>query len=186
MLSENWFFPSDKTLFQDRERAKLRCEEYNQIAIQSRKKSRALLRDLFGSIESAWVEPHFYCDYGYNIHVGKQFYANHNVTILDAAKVLIGDHVLVGPNAVISTIAHPKDAVRRRKGLAIAHPISIGDDVWIGAGATILGGVKIGKGAIIAAGAVVTRDVADYTTVAGVPAMTISSSSDNGGKKSGD
>lgn len=170
MLAGEWYFPSDKTLFAEREQAKVLCHEFNQLGPDNRKQARGLIKTLFGSAPSAWVEPPFYCDYGYNIHTGKAFYANHGVTILDAAPVTFGDHVLLGPGVLISTATHPMEVEPRRKGLEVAYPIHIGDDVWIGMGAKILPGVSIGDGAVIGAGAVVTKDVEAGSTVTGVPA----------------
>jgi maltose O-acetyltransferase len=132
-----------------------------------------LLKGLFGSTQSFWIEPQFYCDYGYNIHLGKQFYANHGCVILDGALVTIGDDVMLGPGVLISTATHPLNAEKRKKGIESAHSITIGNGVWIGMGAKILPGVTIGENAVIAAGAVVNKNVLANTVVGGVPATFI-------------
>lgn len=170
MLSGLEYYPSDKQLFRDREHAKQLCEKFNQIAISQRKEGRKILKGLFNSCHSAWIEPNFYCDYGYNISIGKHFYANHGLIILDAAPVTFGDNVMIAPGVLLSTATHPLDPITRNKGIETARPITVGKNVWIGMGVKILDGVTIGDNAVIAAGAVVNKDVAANTLVAGVPA----------------
>jgi maltose O-acetyltransferase len=132
------------------------------------------IKNLFGGVgENPEVLPGFRCDNGSNIHVGDDFLANYNVTILDIAPVYIGSHVLIGPNTLISTVNHPLTPAGRRKHLGIAKPVHIGDDVWIGGNVTIVPGVTIGNNVIIAAGAVVTKDVPDNVLVGGVPAKVL-------------
>ena len=129
---------------------------------------------MFGSVEgSPWTGPNFQCDSGFNIHVGKCFIANYNVTILDIAPVHIGDYCMIGPNTLITTVNHPLSPAKRRAHGAIAKPVTIGDDVWIGGNCTILPGVTIGNNVVVAAGAVVTKDVPDNVVVGGVPAKVI-------------
>lgn len=157
----------------DRMRAKSICHEFNQLGpgdISARSK---LLFELFNESKNPWVEPPFYCDYGYNITTGENFYANHGVVILDAAAVTIGSDVLLGPGVNISTASHPLNAERRKQKLEIAKPIVIGDNVWVGMGAQILAGVTIADNAVVAAGAVVAKDVPEGALVAGVPAKVI-------------
>jgi len=175
MLQGLEYFPSDKSLQQDRANAKRLCQQFNQCDIDDRKASRKIIKALFGHCEGAWIEPHFYCDYGYNISTGKNFYANHGLVILDTAAVTFGDNVMLAPGVLISTATHPLDAVKRNKGIETAKPITIGNSVWVGMGAKILEGVNIGDNAVIAAGAVVNKDVPANTLVAGVPASVIKS-----------
>lgn len=133
-----------------------------------------ILKSFFGSVgEHSNVLPGFTCDNGKNIHVGRNFLANYHVTILDCGPVTIGDYVMIGPNTMISTVNHPMTPMGRRKHLAIAKPVKIGNDVWIGGNVTILPGVTIGNNVVVAAGAVVTKDVPDNTLVGGVPAKVI-------------
>lgn len=131
---------------------------------------RALLR---ASGDGARIEAPFHCAYGFNITLSTGTFLNAGCTILDTAPVHIGNQTLLGPNVQIYCAEHHKDAAKRAAGLEIARPVHIGDNVWIGGGAIILGGVSIGDRAIVGAGAVVTRDVAADTTVAGNPARPI-------------
>jgi maltose O-acetyltransferase len=170
MLKGEEYFPSSKELQQERVQAKNVCHQFNQADPNNRKASRKLIKSLLGESPNPWIEPPFYCDYGYNITTGKNFYANHGVIILDAAPVTFGDDVMLAPGVLISTATHPLDAEKRTKGIEMAHPITIGNRVWIGMGAKILDGVTIGDNAVIAAGAVVNKDVPANSVVAGVPA----------------
>ena len=132
------------------------------------------IRHIFGSCgDNIHVNQPFRCDYGCNIHVGDNFFANFNLTILDEAVVTIGDNVFIGPNVSIYTACHPVDAAQRDTWVEWAEPVTIGSSVWIGGSATILPGVTIGDGSVIGAGSVVTRDVEPYTLVAGNPARPI-------------
>ena len=117
----------------------------------------------------------FFCDYGYNIHVGDNFFANYNFVVLDGAEVRIGNNVFIAPNVGLYTAGHPLDASVRNTGIEYAKPIVIEDDVWIGAGVSVCPGVTIGRGAVIAAGSTVTKDVAPHSLVRGVPAKFIKS-----------
>lgn len=150
------------------------CQKLNAVPIRESLQRRAVVAELFGSVgEHATVLPTFNCDNGLNIHVGKNFLANYNVTILDIAPVEIGDYVMIGPNTLITTVGHPLSPMGRRKHLGIAKPVKIGNDVWIGGSCTILPGVTIGNNVVIAAGAVVTKDVPDNCIIGGVPARVI-------------
>jgi len=173
MLSGQWFDPQDKTLVALRRRAKALCRELNNTPPEQFKQCQRLAQQLFGKVDGCYIEPHFFCDYGQNIYLGRRFYANHGCTILDAARVEIGDRVLLGPQVQILTNNHPLHADTRIDGLQRALPVTIGHWVWIGGGAVILPGVAIGDGAVIAAGSVVTRDVPAHHLVAGNPARVV-------------
>lgn len=173
MAAGLWFNPADKALALQRQAAKALCQQLNQQGPLPFKAHQGVARQLFGKLGSCYIEPNFYCDYGYNIELGRNFYANHNCIILDAGKVSMGDDVLLGPAVQIYTVTHPLNAKQRKTGLEQAKAIVIGNSVWIGGGAIILPGLRIGEGAVIAAGAVVTKDVPAYTLVAGTPATVI-------------
>ncbi|KAI3433795.1 hypothetical protein D9Q98_003600 [Chlorella vulgaris] len=138
----------------------------------------AVLQDLLGSYDKEappWIEPPFFCDFGYNIHLGSNFYCNFNCVFLDCGPIRIGDRVLLGPAVQLYPVGHDIDPAARSgvHGLEHAKPIVIGDDVWIGGGAIVMQGITIGTGSTVAAGAVVTKDVEPYTVVAGSPARLI-------------
>lgn len=173
MAAGLWFNPADKALAAQRQHAKALCVQMNQQGPLPFKAHQQQAGQLFGKLGSCYIEPNFFCDYGYNIELGKNFYANHHCIILDAAKVRIGDDVLLGPGVQIYTVTHPLDAAQRKTGLEKGLAVTIGNSVWIGGGAIILPGVSIGEGAVVAAGAVVTKDVPASVVVAGNPAKVI-------------
>lgn len=148
--------------------------KYNNSHPSDIKRRYELLVDILGKCyEDTLIEPPFHCDNGKNIFLGKHFYANYNLTVLDYDKVIIGDNVLIGPNVVLTTATHSTDyRLRNDNGVSdiMGEPIVIEDDVWIGANCTILPGVTIGKHSIVGAGSVVTKSVPPDTIVAGVPA----------------
>lgn len=174
------YFPGDEELRALRARCKQLCYAFNTTEHQQQREERInLLRQLLGSTNGRFlIEPSFWCDYGYNIHLGKNFYANHNCVILDCAKVTFGDHVMVGPNCGFYTACHPIDPQQRREGVEFARPITVGNDVWFGGGCTVLPGVTIGDGCVIGAGSVVTRDIPANTVAAGNPCRVLRSISE--------
>ncbi|MBP3284244.1 MAG: sugar O-acetyltransferase [Clostridia bacterium] len=116
--------------------------------------------------------PNFYCDYGFNIEIGENFYSNHNLVILDANKVKIGDYVQIGPNCGIYTSGHPLDSETRMK-LEFAKPITIGNHVWLGGNVCVMPGVTIGDNTVIGAGSVVTKDIPANVVAVGNPCRVI-------------
>lgn len=156
-------------------RAHKLVQEFNNSAIEDFSKREETIKKLFGTVGvDPSIEHNFHCDLGYNIHVGDNFYAGYNCTILDMAEVRVGDNCMIGPNVGIYTAGHsiePKD--RNKSGYGI--PIIIGNDVWIGGSCIILAGVTIGDNSIVAAGSVVTKDVPANTIVAGNPAKILKS-----------
>jgi maltose O-acetyltransferase len=174
MLSGEIYNAADAELVREREHARRLTRLLNGTLETEHERRGELLRELFGSTGcKPYVEPPFYCDYGYNIHVGDNFFANFDCVILDVCEVRIGDNCLIAPGVHIYTATHPLDPVRRAAGCEYAEAVSIGDNVWIGGRAVINPGVTIGDNVVIASGAVVAADVADNVVVGGVPAKVI-------------
>lgn len=164
----------DKELFDERARCKALCYEYNQLHPSKLEERSDLIRKIVGSINGPFlIEQPFMCDYGYNIEIGTNFYANHNCIILDAAKVTFGDHVFIAPNCGFHTSGHPLDAERRNIGLEYAYPITVGNNVWIGSNTVVLPGVTIGDHAVIGAGSVVTKNIPAGVIAFGNPCRVI-------------
>ena len=152
------------------EKCKNKCWKYNQLNPNDCEAQQEILRDLIGKMgENVIFTPPFWCDYGYNITVGNYFYSNHNLVINDGAGVTFGDNVFIAPNCCFTTAEHPIDPEQRKQGLEIAKPITIGNNVWIGAGSTILAGVTIGDNTVIGAGSVVKKSIPSNVVAVGVP-----------------
>ncbi len=174
MLAGELYRSADPELVADAERAQRLVARYNAASGETTEVRMALLRRLCGSIgDGTVIRPHFACDYGYNIRLGRNAFMNFNCVFLDCAPIEIGDNLQMGPAVQIYTAAHPLEADVRRSGLEYARPIRIGHDVWIGGGAIILPGVTIGDRSVIGAGSVVVRDVPAAKVVAGNPARII-------------
>ncbi len=164
----------DPALIAERLECKELCRDYNEMRPKDLAGREVLLRRLLGSVKrSILIEQPFYCDYGYNIRVGENFYANHNMVILDGAPVTFGDNVFIAPNCGFYTAGHPLEAAERNKGLEYARPITVGNNVWIGAGVQVLPGVSIGDNCVIGAGSVVNRDIPANSLAAGNPCRVI-------------
>ena len=150
----------DEELLRDRANAKELCYQYNQLHPTDEQGRRSIIEKLLGKTSGSFcIEAPFWCDYGYNITVGDFFYSNHNLIITDGARVAFGDHVFVAPNCCFTTAEHAIDPEMRKAGIEVAKPITVGNNVWIGAGSTILAGVKIGDNSVIGAGSAVTSQV---------------------------
>ena len=159
------------SLEEERELCKQKVYEFNLLPPKERSRIPALLKELLGKTgDSMWVEPPFHCDYGWNIEVGENFFANDNLTILDVGKVTIGKNVMIAPNVSIYTAGHPVHPDSRNSGYEYGIPITIGDNVWIGGSVVILPGVTIGSNTVVGAGAVVTHDLPAGVVAVGNPA----------------
>ena len=151
-------------------KCKKKCFRYNRLCPNERKAQLKILKKLLGKMgRNTVITPPFWCDYGYNISVGDYFYSNHGMIITDGAKVTFGDHVFIAPNCCFTTAEHAIDPEMRKAGIEIAKPITVGNNVWIGAGSTILAGVEIGDNTVIGAGSVVTKSIPENVVAAGVP-----------------
>lgn len=166
----------DSQLIEERMKCKLLCRKYNDLMPDRLEERKSLLKTLLGRVgENYYIEQPFYCDYGYNISVGDNFYSNVNLVILDGAKVTFGDNVFIAPDCGFHTAGHPLDVERRNKGLEYARPITVGNNVWIGAGVHVLPGVTIGDNCVIGAGSVVNRDIPANSLAVGNPCRVIRS-----------
>lgn len=150
----------DEEMKLERTKAKVLCQKYNNSVYDDFENKNKIIKNLFYKTgKNFTIEPSFYCDYGYNIEIGENFYSNHNLVILDPAKVTFGDNVFVGPNCGFYTAQHPIDIETRNKGLEYAYPICVGSNVWFGGNVTVLPGVTIGDNCTIGAGSVVVKDI---------------------------
>ncbi|MCM1368401.1 MAG: sugar O-acetyltransferase [Roseburia sp.] len=154
----------------ERERRRLLLKKLN-YECETRVERESVARELFGGVgkDLINVTPLFYCDYGYNIFVGDRFYSNYNLTVLDCAKVTIGNNVYIAPNVGIYAVGHPIDSVMRKAGYEYCAPITIGNDVWIGGHVVINPGVTIGDNVVIGSGSVVTHDIESGVVAVGNP-----------------
>ena len=174
MLLGDMYDPSDPQLAEERLHARKLARLFNETTESEAELRADLLKRLFGSSgENINIEPSFRCDYGYNIHVGENFFANFDCVFLDVCEIRIGDNCLLAPGVHIYTATHPLHASDRNSGREYGKPVTIGKNVWIGGRAVINPGVKIGDNAVIASGAVVTRDVPANAVVGGNPARII-------------
>lgn len=150
------------------------CRDYNNLRPSLQKEKDTLIKRIFGKTgERLKVIQPFFCDYGFNIEVGEDFFANTGMVILDEARVTFGNHVFIGPNCSFYTPCHPLDVVTRNKGVEWSLPITVGNNVWFGGNVTVCPGVTIGDGAVIGAGSVVTHDIPAGVVAAGNPCKII-------------
>ncbi|WP_297817947.1 sugar O-acetyltransferase [uncultured Lactobacillus sp.] len=169
-----WFNFGAPEIVERKLRAAKLAQEFNAIPETEPEKQEEKAREIFGSAgKNLVVHSNLKIDNGKNIHVGDNFLANYNLTVLDVGEVKIGNNVWIGPNTDIYTVTHPLTAKGRREHLSKALPVTIGNDVWICGKVTICPGVNIGNNVVIAAGAVVTKDIPDNSMAAGVPAKVI-------------
>ena len=166
------YLPLDAEICRGRNFAKEKCKEINNLHCLDFDGRKKLLNELFNTSNSVYIEPPFNWENGTNIDIGESCYLNHNCYLLDVCKITIGSNTFFGPNSQVYTATHPLDPIERRKG-EFGKPVKIGNDCWIGGSAVILPGVTIGDGVTVGAGSVVTKDVEDYTVVAGNPAKII-------------
>ena len=164
---------SDETVFAEQKKCRRLLQELNFCDRSDFGRIREIVRRLIDAGDNAVINPPFYCDYGCRIHVGKNFFANYNCTIIDTAPVTIGDNCQMAPNVAIYTAGHPVYPDTRNTAYEYGKAITIGDNVWLGGNTVILPGVHIGSNTVIGAGSVVTRDVPDWVIAAGNPCRVI-------------
>jgi maltose O-acetyltransferase len=176
MVAGELYDPLDKQLSEERLRARLLIKDLNESSEdQPEERSRILKALLPHSNPDVWIQPPFYCDYGYNIQIGAKVFFNFNCVVLDVAQVTIGSRTMFGPNVQIYTATHPMDYKLRASGLENAKPIDIGEDVWVGGSAVICPGVSVGDRSVIGAGSVVTKDIPADVFAAGNPCRVVRS-----------
>jgi len=174
MLAGELYAPLDEELSEERTKARLLVQQLNNSREDYPIERGRILKELIPNAgEGLWLQPPFYCDYGYNIIVGEKVFFNFNCVVLDVMSVTIGSRTLFGPNVQIYTATHPLNYKERASGLEYAKPITIGEDVWIGGSVVICPGVTIGDRSVIGAGSVVTKDVPAGVFAAGNPCKVI-------------
>lgn len=174
MLSGTPYISSDRQLVEERQKCRKILNEFNQC--NSEEKRKKFLFNLFGKIGKNFysIEPSFKCDYGYNIEIGDNFFANFNCVFLDCNKILIGNDVMIGPGVHIYTASHPLDPVKRAvEYVEMAYPVNIGNKVWIGGGVIINPGISIGENSVIGSGSVVTKNIPPNVVAVGNPCKII-------------
>jgi len=170
MISGKLYNAFDEELLNERQYAKEQIFNFNNLQPNQIVERNALIKNLFGKTKTTFfIEPPFHCDYGYNIEIGENFYSNYNLIILDCAKVVIGDSVLIGPNVSIYTAGHPVHHEIRKEELEYAFPVNIGNNVWIGGNVVINPGISIGNNSVIGSGSVITHDIPDNVVAVGNP-----------------
>lgn len=174
MLNGFLYDGSKDGLAEDRAENWILIQKYNSWPVSDTKGLDLLAKKILGSCKSKIrIKPPFYCDYGYNIYVGENFFANYNLTILDTAPIHIGDNVKIGPNVSIFAAGHPIDPTIRNTGKEFGQEIHIGNNVWIGGNSVINPGVKIGENTVIGSGSIVTKNIPKNVVAAGNPCKII-------------
>ena len=164
---------SDESVFEEQKRARRLTQELNTTDRADFEKIAGIVKELLGKSDGAMINPPFYCDYGSHIEIGKNFFANYNCTILDVAKVIIGNNCMLAPNVAIYTAGHPVHPDTRNTLYEYGIEVTIGDNAWIGGNSVICPGVHIGSNCVIGAGSVVTKDIPDWSIAAGNPCKVI-------------
>ena len=163
-------------LSEERLNCRMKIHEFNHCLPSEKEKQQKLLREILGKMgDQCSIEAPFHCDYGYNIEVGENFFANFNCVILDIGKVTIGNNVMFAPNVSIYTAGHPIHPDSRNSGYEYGIAVTIGDNVWVGGNVVINPDVHIGNNVVIGSGSVVTKDIPDNSIAVGNPCRVIRS-----------
>ena len=167
-------------LAEERLENKKRIYKYNNLPPEAEKEQEELIKEILGKTgENVHIEAPFHCDYGYNIEVGENFFANYNLTVLDVGKVRIGKNAQIAPNVSIYTAGHPIHPDSRNSGYEYGIDVTIGDNVWIGGNVCIMPGVTVGDNVVIGAGSVVTKDIPDSVIAVGNPCRVVRAITDD-------
>ena len=170
MLSGKLYSANDSELKANAKKSRMLTRLFNNTTEEQKEYRVELLKNLFEKTgENLYVEPPFRCDYGSNISVGNNFYANFNLVLVDDIEIFIGNNVMIAPNVTITVTGHPVHPTLRKNGEQFSFPVKIEDDVWIGSNVVILPGVTIGRNSVIGAGSVVTKDIPENVVAVGNP-----------------
>ena len=174
---------SDESVFEEQKECRKILQKLNFMDRSDFDGIAAVVAELFGKSDNAFVNPPFYCDYGKHIEAGKNFFANYNCTLIDVAKIRIGDNCMMAPNVSVYTAGHPVHPVSRNSAYEYGKEVTIGDNVWLGGNTVVCPGVHIGSNVVIGAGSVVTKDIPDWCVAAGNPCKVIRKITDADAKK---
>lgn len=166
-------YRGDESIFEEMAACRKKIQKLNSLDYSDFDGIKEATKELLGKSENAFLTPPFFCDYGSHIEAGKNLWTNYNCTILDVAKVRIGDNCMLAPNVAIYTAGHPIHPMSRNSGYEYGKEVTIGDNVWIGGSSVICPGVHIGSNVVIGAGSVVTKDIPDWSLAAGNPCRVI-------------
>jgi maltose O-acetyltransferase len=174
MVAGELYNPLDEELSADRVKTRLLLKELNESWEDEPAERLRIMKELLpNATTDLWLQPPFFCDYGYNMKIAERVFFNFNCVVLDVAPVVIGSRTMFGPNVQIYTATHPMNPVERSSGVEYAKPITIGDDVWVGGSVVICPGVTIGDRSVIGAGSVVTKNIPSDVFAAGNPCRVI-------------
>ena len=166
-------YVADEVVMEEMRKCRVILQKLNFIDRSDFQGIAKIIKELLGKSDNAWINPPFYCDYGSHIEVGKNFFANYNCTIIDVARVRIGDNCQMAPNVAIYTAGHPVNPTTRNSAFEYGKEVTIGDNVWLGGNTVVCPGVNIGNNVVIGAGSVVTKDIPDWSIAAGNPCRVI-------------
>lgn len=168
--NQDVYLCDDEALLAEQTRCLEVLYDFNQTRPSEGEKRQALMQKLFAEVgEHCYIEPPLRANWGVNTHLGKSVYANFNLTLVDDTHIYIGDHVMIGPNVTIATAGHPVDPALRKRVAQFNLPVSIGNNVWLGAGVVVLPGISIGENSVIGAGSIVTKDIPADVVAVGNP-----------------
>ncbi len=175
MIEGRLYDPGDEAILSEQNGKQAPMEAYNKTTAQDGELRMELLKQCFAAIgENSYIQAPFYANWGgAHVTIGKNFYANFNLTMVDDGNITIGDYVMIGPNVTIAPAGHPVDADLRRRGLQFNADVHIGNNVWLGANVSIMPGVTIGDNTVVGAGSVVTKDLPANVVAMGVPCRVV-------------